>query len=160
MRPALICTMCGRVRPYGCPHARNCLRCALKESFDSFHLHHARVVQVRGVEVRGVLAPGAAVQGKDPLARNRSCTQSWLAARWRTLPIPLREQMPCAAVESAWRRNGMPRATSRATLRKSRPSLAPLTTPASSASPELRVGHLLRAGPVLQQMAAAHGATP
>ena len=81
----------------------------------------------------GLSSPGTLCSVKLP-ARSRSWTQSWLTARWRTRPMPALRQMPMAADESAWMLNRSTTPRSAARLCKPQPSLAPRTTPASSAS--------------------------
>eukprot|EP00969_Alexandrium_andersonii_P038734 1697703-Alexandrium_andersonii.AAC.1 len=58
-------------------------------------------------------------------------------ARCRTRPIPVRRQIPIAALSAQTSRDtASPRPWAMAT--RPRPSAAPLTTPANSASPELK----------------------
>eukprot|EP00969_Alexandrium_andersonii_P088899 3923526-Alexandrium_andersonii.AAC.1 len=59
-------------------------------------------------------------------------------AKSRTRPMPGRPQMPIAALLSAQTRNPASMPKSRATDTSHRPSADPSTTPASSASAELR----------------------
>eukprot|EP00974_Lingulodinium_polyedra_P027451 2653551-Lingulodinium_polyedra.AAC.1 len=85
----------------------------------------------------GLSAPKTFRRRKSPL-RRRSCTQSCPTARCRTLPIPVRRQMPMAALLSAPTSSCKDSPRSAARLISPRPSAAPLTMPANSASPELR----------------------
>ena len=64
---------------------------------------------------------------RHALLRTRSCTQSWATARCLTLPIPLRLQIPIAALLSAWTSGLSATPRSRATLCKPKISLKPFT---------------------------------
>ena len=74
--------------------------------------------------------------------------------------MPLLLQMPIAAEESAWMLILSLTPKSAAKLCRPQPSLAPCTTPASSASPELSVTTFcVTLHPVLHEMLAAQGAS-
>eukprot|EP00969_Alexandrium_andersonii_P054076 2380292-Alexandrium_andersonii.AAC.1 len=48
----------------------------------------------------GLSVPGHLMSSKSP-ARTRSWTHNWPTARWRTRPMPVRRQIPIAALLSA-----------------------------------------------------------
>ena len=70
---------------------------------------------------------------RHALERTRSCTHSCATARWRTLPIPVRLQMPIAAELSACTSgcNSTPRARATVCMRKA--SLKPRSNAPNSA---------------------------
>eukprot|EP00969_Alexandrium_andersonii_P223777 9883092-Alexandrium_andersonii.AAC.1 len=85
----------------------------------------------------GFLSPGHFRRAKSP-ERTRSCTRTWPTARCRTRPMPVRRRIPMAALLSAQTSRAAVHPKSWAMAVRPKPSAAPLTIPASSASPELK----------------------
>ena len=85
----------------------------------------------------GLSTPGILATTISPL-RTFCCTHKSATARWRTRPSPSRRTIPIAAVasENMCKLTSTPK--SARTAFRPNPSAAPLTTAASSASPELR----------------------
>ena len=86
------------------------------------------------------MSPGFSVPGclnnLMTLFRILSWTHNCPVARWRTLPIPVRLQMPMAALKSVLICTTIFAPKSSAKLCSPKASLAPFTMPCSSASPE------------------------